>query len=69
MISASELDGLLVVLKKHDANVLRYKNGIEEIELIVPGSSPAAGEMTADTTSTSAKLKLIGFQQDEDDEE
>jgi hypothetical protein len=72
MISASDLNELLTVLKKHSANVLRYKSGTgdsgEEIEIIISSESSSTSEMT-DATSSSAKLKLIGFQQDEDDEE
>lgn len=69
MISASELNGLLVVLKTHGAGVLRYKSGTgdsgEEIEIIIPSNSDQEDkDMKDKEVSDRPKLRLIGFQGD-----
>ena len=76
MISTSELDALLAVLKKNEVNVFRYKMETEEIEVIIPGGSEIVSEKVSDedtkNTSGAAKLNLIGFRAGEgleDDEE
>ena len=63
MISASELNGLLNVLKTHGAGVLRYKRGSgdqgEEIEIIIPSGSDE--EMKHNEAPEKPRLNLIGF--------
>ena len=54
MISHTDLDNIVEVLVKHNASAFRYKNGEEEIEIVVPGKV----EIPDDTKD---RKRSIGF--------
>ena len=61
MISANELRAIVTVLTENGINAFRYKNGDEELELVVSPSvtktEPAANNDTAEPEKT-----YMGFQ-------
>lgn len=71
MISASELDSILSVMKKHGTNVLRYKRDAEEIEIIIPTGDSIIDDDNEPKKNSSGgpRLNLIGFRADDDEDD
>ena len=61
MISANELRAIVTVLTENGVNALRYKNGDEEIELVV---SPSAAKIVPDENNATElpDKTYMGFQ-------